>query len=542
MSHITLTSLEQDWFEASLLKEHEEEDKREIWKRLIGTEREWFQACKSTVKAKNRGVFEAWLSAERNQTKQAILQFDANHEWMMMVHLHCAKAAAEANPQWTSGTLTVEEMNDRIQAICNQLNPPPPKGLLRDLITAFLGGEQTPEKMLSFPILLVDKKQKKGIVANLKLELISNGNQELYPHPSFAFVERNPEFRKAEENACQLIKNAGLWLGDFDVRWQLSVYRKLEGNSAGGVFTLGLSKLFMPFGAAYSRLNQNTLRSLRKLDLSGVAITASVDGDGALDKVDGVKEKLYVIPRDGHIHTVVVAEAQRSQVNPKLIQDNPYADFRLILADTFEIRHDGFRVIPAETFDAAIKRLTWDIEVFDIRFVSIPPFINRDGTVIQKRIYLAETPISQKDWARIMGQGHSGRDSEFAQVNISLADVESFCIRATHQTRKELGSNVEFRIPSYEELMSVINVEGIPGILPNRKDEPLLEQIYHPKLGLFDLFGVVYQYCKKDGRTWLVGGSYWTHESDFRAGVPKQRYIGQPCSPRCGFRPALVLR
>ncbi|GEM_PF-4116242 len=91
-----------------------------------------------------------------------------------------------------------------------------------------------------------------GVVAWLKLELITDGTGSLYPHPDMGFVWRDDSFRQAEQNAWQATRQ-DLGIADqtlnFDIRWSLGRVDKkrfhpvLTGNSAGLAFALGILRL-----------------------------------------------------------------------------------------------------------------------------------------------------------------------------------------------------------------------------------------------------------------------------------------------------------
>jgi ATP-dependent Lon protease len=84
------------------------------------------------------------------------------------------------------------------------------------------------------------------------------------------------------------------------------------------------------------QLNHDLLRQLHQLSLTGVAFTAEVQPDGQLTPIGGVLPKLIAAAREKlyAIHTVVVAKAQRKDVDPALLEENPHAGFRVICADT----------------------------------------------------------------------------------------------------------------------------------------------------------------------------------------------------------------
>jgi len=137
-----------------------------------------------------------------------------------------------------------------------QLEP----GLLRDLTQELLLGEprraERSESLTGLLIAPVDDRgrsqagDKKGVVATLTLEAIPDGTGLLYPTPALAFVGRDGLFREAEQNAATALQQTyQLWHATWDVRWSLHrqdgipLLHRLEGNSLGGAFGLGLATL-----------------------------------------------------------------------------------------------------------------------------------------------------------------------------------------------------------------------------------------------------------------------------------------------------------
>ena len=83
--------------------------------------------------------------------------------------------------------------------------------------------------------------------------------------------------------------------------------------------------------------HQQTWNLLKDVNLSGIAIMAAVDAEGGLHKVGNEFEKLLAVARERsvpRIHTVVVAEAQRGDIDPSLLADDPHAELRVICAGT----------------------------------------------------------------------------------------------------------------------------------------------------------------------------------------------------------------
>jgi hypothetical protein len=96
-----------------------------------------------------------------------------------------------------------------------------------------------------------DSEEDTGVLAELTLELLDQGNGALYPDPEcMSFVLCHDFFLKAVDTARLHSDLASLWNNSFDVRWKLTrqdrktVY-ELDGCSAGGAFALGLARLLV---------------------------------------------------------------------------------------------------------------------------------------------------------------------------------------------------------------------------------------------------------------------------------------------------------
>jgi hypothetical protein len=247
---MTFAEIEQEWSICST-----RQLRRFLWEKLTGINtRGWFQACRNAVQAVDCTTLLAWRN-EDDTTKQDVIQLGSRFGFeeaacMVRAHLHCALTAVE-HQQWTSGTVP----SDVLQAIADKLQTPPPIGFLRDLTAELLDAppRQPVREPLSLTALLVDTALDKGIVANLTLELMPDGNKNLYPTPALAFVVRDKDFSQAEENARTCVQREGLWQEGWDVRWRLerrdqTPITALTGNSAGLAFALGLAKLLIDDG------------------------------------------------------------------------------------------------------------------------------------------------------------------------------------------------------------------------------------------------------------------------------------------------------
>jgi hypothetical protein len=96
-------------------------------------------------------------------------------------------------------------------------------------------------------VLLIE--QKLGITGKLILERTDPGSGILYPDPkTMSFVSISETFQKATQNAVGFARGEKLWKSTEDIRWRIirndaNQIRKLEGESLGGAFAMGLAKL-----------------------------------------------------------------------------------------------------------------------------------------------------------------------------------------------------------------------------------------------------------------------------------------------------------
>jgi hypothetical protein len=167
---------------------------------------------------------------------------------MLQAHLRCTQEVV--NRQWTSDTIALNDL----RPFAEELDMP--LGFLHDLVQDLFPAvnnskhARQPVRALSLTSLLVDTVQDRGVVANLTLELMPDGNEMLYPAPQLAFVARDDEFRQAEANAHTYVqKTERLWPNNQDIRWRLErrdgkrLSSALVGDSLGGAFGLGLLRL-----------------------------------------------------------------------------------------------------------------------------------------------------------------------------------------------------------------------------------------------------------------------------------------------------------
>lgn len=213
-----------------------ESDKRAVWRTLARGG--WFRACLNGVRGKDIEGLRGWLDASAPPF-QEIIHFNGEEAArLVQSYLRCGVAALQPSS-------TKEELNAALQPAATSLTP---LGFCRDLVNIFL--EQPPRpavQTLSSTVLLVDTARNDGVVATLTLELVSEGNRDLYSIPELAFL-RLADFHEAENNARACVIDSQLWRHAHDVRWRLQrldgkPLANLSGPSLGAAFALGIGKL-----------------------------------------------------------------------------------------------------------------------------------------------------------------------------------------------------------------------------------------------------------------------------------------------------------
>jgi len=230
-----------DGIEARWLACRTQEQRRELYEELVGTERGWFHACRHAVCTSREETVQSWLNKSL-EAKHQILHFRGDHMPLLRAHLLSARWALP-NHHRTTGIIP----DQAFSCFVNETGLVP--GLLHDLVEELGTGHiRQPMWSQSMPALLIDRVRDTGVVATLTLELMSAGNQTLYPVPACLFVDRDAAFCQAAIAACEHVLQTGLWPQGWDVRWH--VQRRdgkpllpLTGPSMGGAFALGLVKL-----------------------------------------------------------------------------------------------------------------------------------------------------------------------------------------------------------------------------------------------------------------------------------------------------------
>lgn len=161
----------------------------------------------------------SWLENLRGDVPSSVVDLGDGAErasWRARVvraHLLCVKAALEMH--WPSGTVG-KGVLEEIARECGL------QGCFVEEIAGVvlrLPGREVKKKE-SVTALLVSE-DREGVAGYLELEVLSSGSGELFPSLEMAFVFRDGEFLKAEENACAWAYKNG-WDKSTDVGGALS--------------------------------------------------------------------------------------------------------------------------------------------------------------------------------------------------------------------------------------------------------------------------------------------------------------------------------
>jgi serine/threonine protein kinase len=184
-------------------------------------------------------------------------------------------------------------------------------------------------------------------------------------------------------------------------------------------------------------------------------------------------------------------------------------------------------------------RPKFDEEALGIFFMYIP-----EGGKKTSPFYLAETPISQAQWAGIMNDSSDEHDESLAKVNISPQQIKNFLSTANAKL-KEDNRSIKLAVPSLKQLRYVAEKgKAKPTPRKSLRDASLKTQ-QADELGIYDLLGVVWQYCLKESGPnqdnkchYKFGCSFEDTEGDFSM---IERRIGPDAKDKTlGFRPVLI--
>lgn len=172
-----------------------------------------------------------------------------------------------------------------------------------------------------------------------------------------------------------------------------------------------------------------------------------------------------------------------------------------------------------------------------IRFIFIPPGTLPDGTMNPTPFYLAEAPISQVEWQRVMPVGEAAStNGAIAMTDLSIRHIHEFLDTAN----RKLSATARLDFPTLAQWRFAAAQIGI--VKEKKLNQPELRRNRPNNFQLHDLEGVVWQFCREGQSYALIGGSYQTCRSRICPEPPRL-----PCrstvfaSPEYGFRPKLIL-
>jgi hypothetical protein len=143
------------------------------------------------------------------------------------------------------------------------------------------------------------------------------------------------------------------------------------------------------------------------------------------------------------------------------------------------------------------------MEIVGIRFVLVPPGTSVTGLVNRDAFYLSESAISETEWAAIMDPESSGQaDSRRARTHVSVQKANAFLKTA----RSSMPSGLELSLPTIEQWSFALSLG--PTAQPEAAISPTLRSTDPSAIGLRDLLGVVWQFCRTRTGYELCGGSY----------------------------------
>jgi WD40 repeat protein len=409
--------------------------------RLFGSsKREWFLACR------------AWLSgAGGSDPMRALaeigLWLDPFRKTMAELHLECSRLLVPV------ATATPGLKSEQVAALAARYNLP--RGLVRDLIIelqleeglmtcqggVLSGTLSRPDRVQSVTALLLENRgclaDRIGVVADLILELVPDGNGSCYPIPALMFLLRDRDFVNAERTALGYMQLLDAWPKGYDLRWRLlrrdgqALSVPLHGGSLGGCFGFGLEKLLAS--------ETGPFRDICKLGLAGVAVIADMTGKGQLGKVDGVLEKLLKAAREKsfpRIHTVIIAQDEVLACPPL----EPYPPG----SNIFRAPHEDFHLIKAPDLRVGIERLMIDEQTrwhgIDCQ---LPP--------------AEEDFVGRTSMFGLVDQFIAGAESGYLVIRANMGVGKSAFMRALLHSRRTAGD-----VPTYHIIQSHNSGSGDP--------------------------------------------------------------------------------
>lgn len=294
----------------------------------------WFRWCREAITADSGGVVrERWLDLndplEPLRFVKGALTRLAPHDRWLVAALRLAKLARDKSDIVHDGAMPEE--HDGVTEIAEQLGLAGERAALWDLYCDYrdLPRPALAQCRIGLPLVRDDG----GVLGELRLALMPEGNGRFYRAHTMAFVKIEDDFRDAAATALAALAGMGRTLPENqDLRWEVriratgAVPPALTGPSCGGAFALGMWVLL---AGERTDLRTGVLGPLRSEELSGIAITARVDTAGNLKSIREETAKLQDTAKEPSLprtHTFVVADGQEG-LDKDL--DDPHAELRV---------------------------------------------------------------------------------------------------------------------------------------------------------------------------------------------------------------------
>ncbi|MEL7421366.1 MAG: serine protease [Bacteroidota bacterium] len=195
--------------------------------------------------------------------------------------------------------------------------------------------------------------------------------------------------------------------------------------------------------------------------------------------------------------------------------------------------------IPSELIKVMIPALAQEtntVEVLGISFEPIGIEVSPRGLKNAQLFYMAQTVITNLQWARIMGESDD-RFASRAKHSLSVSDISSFCEHANLQLEHDYIIKVP-QLAQFKFCLDFLQSKHLPTLAesqPNIKSSP------PTKHGIYDLAGLVPQVVFSEGRYYQIGGSFLTEIDTMH--IPC-KLINSTIKnyDLLGFRPILELR
>ena len=331
-----------------------------LWYLMVAPEpdrRGFFRACRCARRNGASATLDKWLE-EGGPLAEILFPSGHGHQWPWFeAHLLCARKAVEPAFWPEDGSVAksvLEEIRERTQPSSGLPPGPggdgeairPSTGFLLDLARELLDRQLQPAKRsASLAVVLLDPEKERARTLNLVLDVVSvdgavsNGQDEFYPAPEMALIDRDSQYHWAESNACRFVRQRFGSGEGHAFRWRLAKRDReplptaIKGPSTSAA--VGLLQAHLTAAMHVSRAHGDqppelsllepaqadlwsAVEELSRLNLSGVAVSAEVDANGDLKAIGGAYKKTIdpkyddrALPR---IHTILFAKEQLKDV------------------------------------------------------------------------------------------------------------------------------------------------------------------------------------------------------------------------------------